>query len=161
VEIVKGNRLSECETAISNGKKDSVLGFLKIGQALAEIRDNDLWRFSPAKNFVEYMESVQNIKRSWGYALIGVFEALGPPEALIEDFKTLDVTRCVRLLPHFTEENKSELLHMAINTPAAAFDANVRNLKGKAAPDDPHECDFEIIQFRQCKICNLRVKNED
>ena len=159
MEIVKGNRLSECETAISNGKKDSVLGFLRIGQALAEIRDNDLWRFSPAKNLVEYMESVQNIKRSWGYALMGVFEILGPPEALSDDFKTIDVTRCVRLIPHLTEDNKEELLHMAINTPASAFDANVRNLQNKPAPDECNEHDWVVI--RRCKTCGLRIKHED
>jgi hypothetical protein len=160
MQLVGVNQLRELEKSISSGKKDSVLGFLRIGQALAQIKSCDLWRFSPAQSFVEYMESVQGIKRSWGYALIGVFEALGPPEALNDDFKTLDVTRCVRLLPHITENNKDELFHFAVDAPTRAFDDTIRNLKGKVATDDPHTCEFIPVPWTVCKICNQKRRIE-
>ena len=75
-----------------------------------------------------------------------------------ESLKMIDVTRCVRLLPYITDSNKVELLHMAATCPAPDFDANLRNLAGKKAPDECTEHEWRII--KQCKKCGLKVKGE-
>ena len=158
MQIVKGNRLLECELSISRGKKDSVLGFLRIGQALAEIRDNDLWRFSPAKNFSEYCESVQGIKKSWAYTLIGVAEKFGLQIEADNELQCIDITRCVKLLPLVTDVNADDLLHMSATVDAKGFENNLKNLMGKVATDDPHDHVFQLVQFQQCTICGQKTK---
>jgi hypothetical protein len=167
MQLVGANQLRELEKSISSGKKDSVLGFLRIGQALSKIKELDLWRFSEAESFSSYMEKVQGIKRSWGYALLGVAETFGPMLDLTSGGSSLsvnpdtpDITRLVRLLPHITEENKEELYHLATNTPAKAFEDSMRNLKGKVATDDPHECIWEPIPYLQCSVCGQKRRLE-
>jgi hypothetical protein len=69
-----------------------------------------------------------------------------------------DVTRLIKLLPLTTEENRDELFEMACHIPdAKGFDANIRNLRGKLAPDDPHTHEFEPIPYAVCVHCKQRV----
>jgi hypothetical protein len=158
MQLVGINQLRELEKSISSGKKDSVLGFLRIGQALSKIKELDLWRFSEAESFSSYMEKVQGMKRSWGYALISVFESFGPLIDTNQDLQCIDVTRCVRLLPHVTKDNADELLHMGAVVDTKGFENNLKNLAGKVATDDPHDHVFQLVQFQQCTICGQKTK---
>jgi hypothetical protein len=157
MQVVKSGMLQEQEKAIRTGKEMGVMGFFEIGKALYIINKNDLWRFSEAKNFVEYVESCQGLKRTWSYALMGVYERFAPILADHEELRQVDVSRLVRLLPYVKDETATELALMAATTPARAFDANLRNMSGKVAPD---ECDHPdgFVVIRKCKICGLRVK---
>jgi hypothetical protein len=167
MQLVGANQLRECEKSITNGKKNAVLGFYEVGKGLIPINECDLWRFSDAKNFPDYCEKVQGIKRSWAYNLMDVAKTYGPMLDLTSggtfnsvNPDTPDITRLVRLLPHITEENKEELYHMSVNTPAKAFEDSLRNLKGKTATDDPHECIWEPIPYLQCSVCGQKRRLE-
>jgi hypothetical protein len=160
MQVVKSNMLSEQEAAISDCKKRSVLGFLGIGKALSIINKNDLWRFSDScTSFSSYVENVQHIRKSWAYSLCSVYEKFAPILLAHEDLKTVEVTRLVRLLPFIEDDNLEELAHMAATVPAKDFDANIRNRKGKTAPDQCEIHDWRII--KQCKICGLKVKADE
>jgi len=152
--VVTKRRLTDCEERLDEGAKDFKKGFLVMGEALAEILDNDLWRFADSQSFDDYVCNNRGMKKSWAYGLVDVHKEFG--ELLIR--YNVDVTRCVRLLPHITETNKEELLQMASNTRAVDFEANLRNLGGKVAPD---ECvNHEWVEIKRCKVCGLKVKND-
>ena len=161
MDLVTKEQLHDQEHAIEECRKRVALGFLGVGKALYVIHKNDLWQFSEANSFDEYCEKVQGMKKSWAYALVGVYAKLSDILLKDEGLKQIDVTRCVRLLPHITEENREELLHMAVSTTAKDFDYNISNMKGHIAPDQCNHPEWTLINFKQCTTCKLRVRVEE
>jgi hypothetical protein len=146
--------LEECEKQISVGKKHGIVGAVQIGQALTQINKDNLWVVSGAQTFEKYVEGEHGFSRATAYNLMGVASQFG--QRILEG-DVCDVTRLIKLLPLTTDANREELFEMACHVPSSsAFEANVRNLKGKIAPDDPHEHEWEPIPYQQCKICGQR-----
>lgn len=160
MKVIKAESLNEAENLIKQGMKDLKRGFLSQGHGLYLISQYDLWRFKNYNSFEEYLDSEHTFKRSWAYSLMAVYVHFNDLISQDESLQSIDVTRCVRLLPYICEDEstKMELLHMAAHVPAKDFDANLRNMAGKKAVDQCEEHDFVII--KRCRICGLKVKGD-
>lgn len=152
----KTHSLSEHEKEIEAGKRGGVLSFLRIGRALSAIQAGDLWQ-PIAPSFSIYVENVHGIKRSWAYSLVKIWQTFGQPLLDTAEFQQIEVTRLVQLLPLTTEENKMELLHEAAQVPdVRGWENQLRNRKNLVATDDPHDCDFQSVNWEYCIICGKR-----
>ena len=151
--------LDRWEKQIQIAKGDGIRSALLIGQALQAISEGSLWRQTPAKNFGDYVEKTHGFKRSWAFAVIGVWKEWGD---ILSGLPSLspDVTRLVRLLPYTTEENRLELLHIAAEIPdVRAFDNVIRELQGKTTTDACVEHVWELIHYKRCTVCGLKVRS--
>ena len=148
------------EKDINDGKKAGLIGALKIGRALKAINEGNLWLpFAPT--FESYCSQAHGFQKSSAYNLMALWSTWGDYLVSHPELQVLEPTRLVKLLPHATEENKEELLHMAAEIPDyKGFENNLRNLQGKTGTDDPHEHDWVSIQMERCEICGLRRKVE-
>ena len=151
--------LDRCEKEIMAGKGQGLLGALRIGKALEIVSDGNLWVQVGAKSFDSYVSNTHGFSRSTAYNMISVARYFGPLLLADPSLQTVDPSRLVKLLPLVTEENKEELLHMAANVPdAAGFDANLRNKKGKTAPDECSHPDGYVPFLEKCPICEHKRK---
>jgi len=146
--------IEQHEKEIAEGKKAGLIGALKIGRALQAINYNNLW-LPLADTFEKYCAAAHGFQKSSAYNFIALWDTWGEGVAKL----SVDPTRLVRLLPYVTEENKEELLEMAVHVPdAKGFDNNLRNLAGKTGTDDPHDHQWVSIQMEQCSVCGQRRK---
>jgi hypothetical protein len=121
-------------------------GGYMIGLALIELKDGNYWQLE-AQSFEEYTEMAHGIKKSRAYGLMGMVEKYGKQ---LENNSPAEPSRLIRLLPFTTPEKAEELYYMALNTPARAFEDNIRNLKNKPGRD---ECDHDWAPCRICRKC--------
>jgi len=151
-------RLDEWENDIMSAKGQAIQGCLVIGRALQAISSGRLWA-TAADSFAEYVEREHGMKRSWAFALIGVYDKFGQYLITDEALQKTDVTRFTRLLPYTTDENVEELAHAAAGIPGTKdFENYIRGLQGKVATDQCNNHDFEPIPYKQCKSCGLKIK---
>jgi hypothetical protein len=147
------------EKDIQEGKKHGLIGAIKIGRALKAIKDGNLWLPSGCQSFEQYCEGTHGFKKSTGYAMIGVWDTWGEYLLQHPELQGVDITRLFRLLPHVDDKNPQDLLTMAATVPdKAGFEANLRNMDGKTAPDQCEQHDFQPLGILQCTVCGLRKK---
>lgn len=152
--------LQSLEEEISKGKKHGLIGALQIGRSLDKIQDGNLWMPTGCKSFWKYAEQVHGFGRSTTYNLCAVYRTFGEKILQNQELQSIEPTRLIRLLPYTTESNCVGLLHQAAMIPdVAGFDANLRNLQKKIAPDQcNHPEGFVPVGYEVCKICGQRRK---
>jgi hypothetical protein len=159
MELVKAKHLDRYEKKVMAGLLQGAKGFLEMGEGLYEINSGNLWLEAGSKSFDAYVDGHLPISRSTAYNAISFFRVCHRPMLEDPSLQTIEPTRVIKLLPHFTDENTAELLHNAASIPnARAFDCYLRELKGKVPPDRCETHDFQPIGIEQCTVCGLRRK---
>jgi hypothetical protein len=106
------SRLSYCEQVIALGKQT----FLEVGNALAEIMEDGLYKEKGFGSFAEYCEKVWGFKKSYAYQLVDA-------AALIKqspEFSTMvENPRQARELARVPAEKRAEVLAAAGEKPTA------------------------------------------
>jgi len=155
VEVInRKQKLHDLGEQVEIGKQMMGKGGYVAGKALKEIKEGGFW-VEEAKSFEEYVEMAHGIKKSWAYGLIGIVDKFSTQ---LETKPPADASRLVKLLPYTSQDNAEELYGMALTTPAQAFENNLRNLRGKVAPD---QCTGHAWEpWRKCSICGKMTPGE-
>ena len=82
--------------------------FLRIGQLLKKVKDEELWQLSEAISFSDFAEKAVHLKKSQAYAAISVYEKWGRSSIPIR-VELVDPSRLVRL-PQQTMTIAEELI---------------------------------------------------
>ena len=149
--VEKAERLAAKTNRINRRAMDAMEGFMLAGKELKEIEDNEEWR-PTFKSLEEYFESEIIWGKTQCYNAIKLFKRCGEPVLENPELLKAGKTRSIKLIPFMTTKERTiELLHMAANCPNKGFEANLRNLRGKVAPDECDHINFEI--WNRCRSC--------
>ena len=135
--------------------------FLRIGQLLKKVKDEELWQLSEAISFSDFAEKAVHLKKSQAYAAISVYEKWGKIINSDPQLSCVDPSRLVRLLPYANNDDQAEeLIHFAVQNDAKDFEETIRSLKGTQLQNN---CDHDGVleDYSKCLKCGkfLRVAN--
>jgi len=163
-DIIIGQRLHEVMNLYSDGMKDSVNGYLKMGKAIHLLKKNKLWQRDCAgvPSFKCYVENELKISIAQAHRLEQIYREVGEileKRALYMDIST--VTLLLPLLKDKEDTQKIELLEMNEGLPIEAVKNNILEMTGnghKATDICNHEYDFEV--YHRCTNCGKFLRIE-
>ena len=125
-DITKASRLAELEKTISRGQ----LTFIEVGNALAEIMEQALYKEKGFGSFAEYTETVWGFKKTYAYQLVNSAKIAESVSAIAE----IKTESQARELAKVEPAKRAEVLAKAGAKPTAkAIRAASDNLQGGAS----------------------------
>ena len=163
MQLVKGaqSKLDQIVKEIQGCMVNEINAYLRKGELLHLINDSNYWQLSGAVTFREFCERELRMKSTACYDCIKVWKKFDKKLKEHPELSHVDQSRLVRMLPFVTDQNEDDLLHDAAMLDYNGFENSIRSLKGQTPTDDTlHSHDFDIISYKQCKVCGIKVKKD-
>jgi len=153
----KNEELNFARKKIIEGFSMACGGYLQAGKYLNIIKLKQLWKLDGKHNanFVVWVKNELGYSKSVAYNAMDVYDKFGDLIEHNPDFKKIDFSRIVALLPYVKPETsldvRENLLRMAENQTCEGLRNNLREMSGKAPSDA--ECDHDWKPMQVCSKC--------
>jgi hypothetical protein len=152
----KAEELNYAREKIIEGFSIACGGYLQAGKYLTIIKMKELFKLDGEhKTFISWVKNELGYSKSVAYNAMDVYDKFGDLIEHHPDFKKIDFSRMVALLPYVKKETsldvRENLLHMAESQTCEGLRNNLREMSGKAPSDA--ECDHDFKPMKVCTKC--------